>query len=216
MKSMLRRSRFVAAALIGVVLAGCDSGESFAPRAATPPGFEAFQADVLAQAEANGIDVDAAPAGNPISMSVGDGSWVFVQGDVGGGSVEAVIGSGGGLLNLGPHWLLVPSRAVRGDVLFRMTAVGDGTFHVDLTATSLNRRGGSVENDVGRTGFSRAVLLAFSYGDAPVDPEALRVAWLTDSGNVVSQPTYLYQDQNGDDLAVGVLRHFSGYILVAN
>lgn len=214
MKIMLRRGRLLLAALVGVVLAGCDSSETFAPRQpAADASFAEFEADVLSQAASNGIDVDAESAELPISMSMGGGDFTFVQGSVGDASVEGVFGSAGGVLNIGPHWLLVPSRAVRGDVLFRMTPIGDGTFHVDLTAT---RVGSPVENDVGMTGFRRAVLLGFQYGDAPVDPSALTVAWLTSQGTLVSQPTYIFQDGSGDEWAVGVLRHFSGYVLVAN
>ena len=219
MKTMLRAGRLFVAVLVGVALAGCDSGSTFAPPeppSGTGASFTEFEADVLSQAEASGIDVDALPAEMPLSMSPGRGERVFVQGDVGDVAVEAVIGASGGVLNLGPHWLLVPARAVRGDVLFRMTPVDDGTFHVDLTATRLNTREPTVENDVGQAGFSRAVLLAFHYGDAPIDPAALSVAWLTDFGTLVSQPTYIFRDNAGDEWAVGALRHFSGYILVAN
>ena len=217
MHTMLRAGRLFVAALVGVVLAGCDHGSTFAPPEPAGSSFADFEAEVLAQATASGIDVDAMPSEFPLSQSPGQQSqWVFVQGSVGDASVEAVIGSSGGVLNLGPHWLLVPAHAVRGEVLFRMTPVSDGTFHVDLTATQLNRRGGTVENDVGEAGFRRAVLLGFHYGDAPVDPDALRVAWLTDTGALVAQPTYIFRDQNGEEWAVGALRHFSGYVLVAN
>ncbi|HEX6589052.1 MAG TPA: hypothetical protein VF039_08520 [Longimicrobiales bacterium] len=216
MRTMLRAGRFVFAALIAVALAGCDSSESFAPP--VDPGFAAFEADVVGQAAANGISVDVAELAEelPLSMSQGGGEFVFVQGQVGDEAVEGVIGPRGGVLNLGQHWLLVPQNAVRNDTRFVMTPISDGTFHVDLTATRVSHRGTESLNDVGKSGFRKTVFLAFYYGDAPVDPAALQVAWLQSSGNLVTQPTYIFQDGNGDEWAVGALRHFSGYVLVAN
>ena len=219
MKTMLSAGRFVFAVGMAVSLSGCESGEPFGSLEPTPEAtFADFEAEVLAQAQSSGIDVDAVEAVKApgveasLQLSRAPREWVFVQGSAGDGSVEAVIGPRGGVLNLGPHWLLVPRRAVTRDVLFRMTAIPDGTYHVELTATTV---GSLVENDVGSTGLRRPVLLGIQYGDIDVDPSSLRIAWLSDAGLVI-QPTYIFEDANGDEWAVGVLQHFSGYILVAN
>ena len=105
----------------------------------------------------------------------------------------------------------MPRNAVRGSVRFRMVPISDGTFHVDLTATRV-QTGRETENDVGRAGFRNPVYLAFHFGAASaIDPSALQIAWLT-NGALVQQQTFLYEQH----WAVGVLRHFSGYVLVAN
>lgn len=212
MKSMLRASRLTLALMTMVALGACESGAPVtAPDDAADVTFATFEASVMAQAEAAGVSAEALPAELPLTRSSGDRDWVFVQGSAGAEAVEAVIGSRGGVLNLGPHWLLVPGDVVRGDVRFRMEPISDGTFHVDLTATQVRRRGGEVRNDVGAQGFRKPVYLAFHFGDAPFDPSSLAVAWLT-NGTLISQPTFIYEDA----WAVGVLRHFSGYVLVGN
>jgi hypothetical protein len=209
-----RSRRLVFALLSGVALGACESADPVAAPESTPgapASFDAFEESVVAQAHASGID-PAAPARElPISRARGNREWVFVQGSMGDAAVEAVIGVQGGLLNLGNHWLLVPRNAVRGSVRFRMVPVNDGTFHVDLTATSVGR-GTESENDVGQGGFRKPVYLAFHYGDPTrIDPASLHVAWLT-NGALVVQETFIHEQE----WAVGVLRHFSGYVLVAN
>jgi hypothetical protein len=212
MRNVLHTGRIALALVALVVLGACESGDPVGtPETAAAGTFEAFQASVLTTAAASGIDATALPAEVPLMRSGGSHDWVFVQGNAGDAAVEAVIGSRGGVLNLGPHWLLVPENAVRGDTRFRMTPVSDGTFHVDLTATQLRRRGDEVENDVGQAGFRKPVYLAFHFGDAAIDPAALAVAWLVEDG-LVSQPTFIYEEA----WAVGALRHFSGYVLVGN
>ena len=199
-------------ALVSLALVACESADPVSgPDATGGSDFDTFEASVVTQARAAGID-PAAPAPElPIMRSGGNADYVFVQGEVGAEAVEAVIGSAGGVLNLGNHWLLVPKNAVRGSVRFRMVPVSDGTFHVDLTATLVGR-GTETENDVGRTGFRNPVYLAFHYGDpTQIDPSALQIAWLT-NGALVTQETFIYEQE----WAVGVLRHFSGYVLVAN
>ena len=213
MRNVLRAGRIAFALVAAAALGACESADPVgAPETAPVATFEAFEASVVTSAQASGIHADALPAEVPLMQSGGSGrDWVFVQGSAGDAAVEGVIGSRGGVLNLGPHWLLVPRDAVRGDTRFRMTPISDGTFHVELTATQLRRRGGEVENDIGQAGFRSPVYLAFHFGDAPVDPAALAVAWLIE-GSLVSQPTFIYEEA----WAVGVLRHFSGYVLVGN
>lgn len=214
MKTMLSAGRFVLAAAIAVALAGCESAD---PLGTSEPAagrdFGAFEAQVLGQAEASGIDPTAfAEDGPALAPGERGRDWVFVQGSIGDEAVEAVIGMQGGVLNLGPHWLLVPRNAVREDVLFRLTPINDGTYHVELTATTI---GSAVENDIGERGLYRPVLLGIQYDETLWDPASLAIAWLSDAG-LVLQPTYTFQDRNGDEWAVGILQHFSGYILVAN
>ena len=219
MKTMLSAGRLVFAVVMTMALGACDSGEPFGSLEPTPESsFADFEAEVLAQAQASGIDVDAVGAFDApglqgsLQLSRAPREWVYVQGSAGDESVEAVIGPRGGMLNLGLHWLLVPARAVTTDVLFRMTPIPDGTYHVELSATTV---GSPIENDIGSTGLRRPVLLGIHYGETDVDPSSLRIAWISEAG-LVPQPTYIFEDVNGDGWAVGVLRHFSGYILVAN
>ena len=204
-----RRSPYIAAVLSLLVLSGCESADPADVEPIESRSFDAFEASVLSSAQAAGIDVTAPAPEAPRMMSSGDRDFVFVQGTVGDVAVEAMIGSAGGVLNLGSHWLLVPKNAVRGSTLFRMTPISDGTFHVDLTATGARSR---TENDVGQAGFRNPVYLAFHYGDpSQVDASSLMIAWLT-NGALVTQQTFIYEQE----WAVGVLRHFSGYVLVAN
>lgn len=195
------------------VLVGCeDAGRVAAPadEPAQAEGFAAFEASVVSSARASGIDLLAPAAEVAMSRPNNERRFVFVQGSVGDVAVEAVIGSAGGVLTLGNHWLLVPRNAVRGNVRFRMTPISDGTFHVDLTATQVGRE--ENENDVGRSGFRTPVFLAFHFGDAHAfDPSSLLVAWLT-NGSLITQQTFIHEQE----WAVGVLRHFSGYVLVSN
>ena len=195
-------------------LAGCDAPQDFTSPAGESTTLEAqrfaaFERSVLAAASAAGVDFEQAPIEVFFSVSDPGTEWVLVEGDVGDESVEAVIGSAGGELRLGRHWLLVPSGTVEGLVRFRMTPVDDGTMHVDLSATRVQDV--EVENDVGAAGFSQPVYLSFAVDDATFDPDALRVAWLVD-GSLVIQQSFVYED----DSVVGALNHFSGYVLVAN
>lgn len=209
MKSVWRAGRVWLALLAMSTLAACETGDPLSTTEPRSTGtFEEFEASVVAQAEATGIDLAALPSEVPLMRAGGWQRWVFVQGSAGDGAVEAVIGSRGGVLNLGAHWLLVPAGAVRDDVRFRMEPVNDGRYHVELTASDLGRD----DNNVGRNGFRKPVYLAFNFGACPHDPDSLTVAWLTSNGSLVAQPTYIYDDE----WAVGVLRHFSGYVLVAN
>lgn len=214
MKIMLSAGRFVSAAAIAVALAGCESADPIGTgEPVATQDFGSFEAQVLAQAEASGIDPAAfAEDGPALSPGRRGRDWVFVQGSIGDAAVEAVVGRAGGVLNLGPHWLLIPRNAVRTDALFRLTPINDGTYHVELTATTI---GSAVENDVGERGLYRPVLLGIQYDATLWDPGSLTIAWLSDAG-LVPQPTYTFTDHNGDEWAVGVLQHFSGYILVAN
>jgi hypothetical protein len=214
MKRTWRGSRLVFALLSSVALGACEGADPVAgPEgvADESASFDAFEASLVAQARASGIDPEAPAPGLPISRAGGRREWVFVQGSVGDAAVEAVIGAQGGVLNLGSHWLMVPRNAVRGSVRFRLVPVNDGTFHVDLTATSVGPDTES-ENDVGQAGFRKPVYLAFHYGDpTQLDPASLQIAWLT-NGTLVMQQTFIHEQE----WAVGVLRHFSGYVLVAN
>ena len=212
MHSASRTSRYGIALLSTLALWACDSGSPVAGPEPEPAGsFDSFEASVVSQAKAAGIDPLVPAPEVPLQRSNGNRQFVFVQGSVGDAAVEAVIGSAGGVLNLGNHWLLVPRNAVRGSVRFRMTPISDGTFHVDLTAT-LVRSSAEIENDVGRAGFRFPVYLAFHFGNqGTIDPAALQVAWRND-GTLITQQTFIYEQE----WAVGVLRHFSGYVLVAN
>jgi len=214
MKRTWLGSRLALALVSLLAIAACDSAGPLAGPEGAPDGtaaFDAFEASVVSQARASGIDPMAPAPESPIAQAGGERGYVFVQGTVGDSAVEAVVGSQGGVLNLGNHWLLVPKNAVRGSVRFRMVPISDGTFHVDLTATAVGR-GPESENDVGRSGFRTPVYLAFHYVDgAPVDPASLQVAWLT-NGSLIAQQTFIYDEE----WAVGVLRHFSGYVLVSN
>ena len=209
MRKVMRAGRMAFALVAAAVLGACESADPVATPETTPTEtFEAFEASVAASARANGIQVESLPAEALPMPSSGDQSWVFVQGDVGDAAVEGIIGTRGGVLRLGQHWLLVPRDAVRADTRFRMTPIKDGTYHVELTATQV---GAAVENDVGHAGFRTPIYLGFHFADAPIDPATLAVAWLTD-GMLISQPTFIYEEA----WAVGVLRHFSGYVLVGN
>lgn len=214
MHILARASRLALGFVAALSFGGCESANEFtSPSSSGGNDFAQFEAAVTTQAVASGIDLDSAPEPQPIQRSAGGGGgWVFVEGSAGDESVEAVVGRAGGVLNLGEHWLLIPANAVWAKTRFRMTPIDDGTLHVDLTAT-LVRRFGEVENDVGRAGFRRPVYLAFHYSAAgeAIDPASLAVAWLTD-GELVVQETFIYEDA----WAVGVLRHFSGYVLVGN
>lgn len=194
-------------------LAGCDAAHDF-----TSPGgdtttleaqrFAAFERSVLAHARAAGVDFEQPPVEVMFSVVDPGTEWVLVEGVVGESSVEGVIGAAGGELRLGRHWLLVPSGTVDAPVRFTMTPVNDGTMHVDLSATSVES---DVENDVGAAGFSQPVYLSFAVDDATFDPDELRVAWLHDE-SIVIQQSFVYENES----VVGALRHFSGYVLVAN
>ena len=215
MRNVLRAGQFALALMASAVLGACESADPVAGPLDPTQGrsFDAFEASVISEARANGIDPTAPAPELPVMQSGGsNGDFVFVQGSMGDESVEAVIGSAGGVLNLGNHWLMVPRNAVRGSVRFRMTPISDGALHVDLTATTVLRSGAATENDVGRTGFRNPVYLGFHFGDpTQIDPASLQVAWLA-NGTLVRQQTFLYEQE----WAVGVLRHFSGYVLVGN
>jgi hypothetical protein len=127
-----------------------------------------------------------------------------------GAFVEQTIGPEGGFLYIDLHYLYVPEGAVRRPTVFRMTTWGDGRIGADLTATSV--RSDEI-NDVGKKGFRKPVYLYFSYEhapNAPHDPSLIQVVWVKDSGELVAQPTQVYQDHK---IAVGTLDHFSDYAL---
>lgn len=215
MKRMWRNHWMRRGALaLALVLAGCDATQEFtsptgASSALEAERFAAFERSVLEHARAAGIDVAQAPTELAYSVADADSEWVRVEGVVGEESVEAVIGAAGGELRLGQHWLLVPAGTVIGNVRFRMTPVNDGTMHVDLTATRIQAH--QVENDVGAAGFTQPVYLSFAVDPSTFDPATLRVAWLVDE-QIEIQPSFVYEN----DSVVGALRHFSGYVLVAN
>lgn len=208
-----RSGRFALGVLLAALLGGCDSTQNVTePHSNPTQDFIAFESSVTSQARKSGIDLTAAPADAPIQRSIGSFGYTYVRGRAGDTSVSAVIGQDGGVLNLGNHWLLVPRGAVAADTRFRMTPMRDGTMHVDLTATTVRRI--EVENDAGQAGFLKPVYLAFNLADAaqPVDPSRLGVAWRVVGDLIVMQESFIYDNA----WAVGVLRHFSGYVLVGN
>ena len=214
MKKTWRNNGILGAIALLFALTGCDAAQDFT----SPTGesstleaqrFAAFERSVIEQARAAGIRLEHAPIEQPMRVMDPETEWVLVEGVVGDASVEAVIGAAGGELRLGEHWLLVPSGTVTGHVRFRMTPVNDGTMHVDLTATRVQEI--EVHNDVGEAGFSEPVYLGFAVDPTTFDPATLRVAWLVDQ-SIVIQQSFVYEN----DSVVGALRHFSGYVLVAN
>lgn len=141
-----------------------------------------------------------------ISWKYGNGYTVVRETDNAVGSVEAVIGSAGGVLSMGKHLLIVPENAVSASTTFRMSKVDGDHVRLHLTAS----RNGN--NDVGSRGFDRPVRLMLSFeGAANVrrsDVGAMAVMYIRSDNRVEPLPSMV----NVNDRWVGAdLVHFSEY-----
>jgi hypothetical protein len=122
------------------------------------------------------------------------------------GSVEAVIGTAGGVVTLGKNALLVPSGAVSAPTTFRIQKLDGDHARLHLTASRYG------DNDVGRTGFLKPVRLMMSYEGASnlssSEASELRVMYIRPDQLVEVLPSTV----NYYDRWVGTdLRHFSEY-----
>lgn len=148
------------------------------------------------------------PAANLTLQTLGK---VVAPGDL--DAAQAIIGPLGGALSIngGAFRLIVPPGAVLSPTHFTMRRVSTVHAQVDLTATSLNDL--AQPNDVGNQGFLVPVLLRISYGGTEVNPFGLRIAEVEPDGDLIPVPSLL-------DLTlrqvVGVLPHFSGYVMASN
>ena len=189
----------IVTALTAVFAAGvaCDRADQVAgpaPEAAIEEAYHGFETPSFQQ-----------------TASLENG-FTIVKGDAGDTEVRQVIDQNGGVLYLGRHLLVIPKNAVSAPTEFVMAPVKDGSIHVDLTATS----SGGTLNDVGSAGFAKPLWLFLSYAGAdgvPADESKMAIAWLKVNGEVAAMPSYV--DPN-KDFVIGLLKHFSGYIIVAN
>ena len=141
-----------------------------------------------------------------ISWKFGNGYTVVSETEESVGSVEAVIGSAGGLVTLGDHVLLIPANAVDADTRFRIEKEDGDHVRLHLTASRFG------DNDIGSRGFNRPVRLMLSYEGAKnlstADAASAAVLYVRDDNRVEPLPSLV----NYYDRWVGTdLRHFSEY-----
>ena len=141
-----------------------------------------------------------------ISWKFGNGYTVVSETEESVGSVEAVIGSAGGLVTLGDHVLLIPANAVDADTRFRIEKEDGDHVRLHLTASRFG------DNDIGSRGFNRPVRLMLSYEGASnlgaLAASQLQVMYIRPDQKVEALPSMV----NYYDRWVGTdLRHFSEY-----
>ncbi|HEX2092369.1 MAG TPA: hypothetical protein VHG28_08205 [Longimicrobiaceae bacterium] len=151
------------------------------------------------------------PSARPSASSSGNGYRLLRGNDGWIGTSTALIGSGGGVLQLGEHELTVPSGAVSAPTLFTMTLEDAEHIRVELTATRALLLGGTL--DVGKAGFARPVRLKLGFARATetFDVSTLSIAWTRPDGTLEVFPTEV--NPSGKQ-ARAELDHFSGYAVV--
>ena len=141
-----------------------------------------------------------------ISWKFGNGYTVVRETEESVGSVQAVIGSAGGMLALGKHLLLVPEGAVTSPTTFRITKQDGDHVRLHLSASRYG------DNDVGTRGFLKPVRLMLSYEGAAnlsqADIDEMRVMYIRPDQKIEPLPSLVnyYDRWVGSDL-----RHFSEY-----
>jgi hypothetical protein len=128
-------------------------------------------------------------------------------------AASAVIGRDGGVVQLGPHRLIVPQGAVDHPTRFSMHLAENGYVEVDLNASSYTTKGS--KNDAGRRGFAKPVTLQLSYADAETAGELsdVVIAWVKPDGSL--QPLQSTRDESRSMISAD-LNHFSPYALASN
>lgn len=122
------------------------------------------------------------------------------------GLVTAIVGSDGGVLELGDHVLTVPAGAVSEDTRFTMRMVSGGGIQVELHATK------ETTNDVGESGFDRPVRIALSYANTDAgDPEDLVIVRVDGE-----EPLDTRVSTDGTSTVWAEVDHFSRYLLCTN
>lgn len=121
------------------------------------------------------------------------------------GEVSASIGTGGGVLVLGRHFLTIAPGAVSAPTQFKMVRDAENPLRVELTATR------NTENDIGSQGFNASVKLGISYFgtvSTPLDLNSMKILYFRPDGLVEVMPSWV---QVGNYLVTAELQHFSQY-----
>jgi hypothetical protein len=165
---------------------------------------------LLAACDATSTVVDPLPS-PAATLTAPSLARVYAPGKI--DEAETIIGPLGGTLTIngGAITLVVPPGAVLAKTRFAMHRTSTVHAQVELTATSLS--GQAQSNDVGSGGFLVPVLLHISYGETDANPWTTLVAEVTADGELLPVKTVL-------DLSlrqvVGLLPHFSGYVMASN
>jgi hypothetical protein len=193
----LTRASAVFAALIGALalgLAACTADVApSAPRAPDAIAPSQPPTDLL------GIDVDLGETVSDLGETVSGALnlTVFPCETPAYGSVTQTVGSGGGIITLGPHSLYVPPGALDRSVSITATARAGSQVKVDFQPEGLR--------------FSRPAVLTLSYAHCEARPSRAKVVYVNDLLSILEVLPSL-NDRSRESVS-GKLDHFSGYAL---